>query len=103
MPTISRDSVWALTWGLPSLGWVMHHSTEAALDEIEVLERNGRLAGYHYLPAVRADLLRRLGRHPESATAYRAALDLADNEAERDFLAARLAEAVDSGPGRLEG
>ncbi|MEV0153840.1 RNA polymerase sigma factor [Micromonospora sp. NPDC050686] len=72
----------------------------AALDEIEILEQGGRLAGYHYLPAVRADLLRRLGRHHESAAAYRAALDLADNEAERRFLVARLAEAVDSGSGR---
>jgi RNA polymerase sigma-70 factor, ECF subfamily len=72
----------------------------AALEEIEILERDGRLAGYHYLPAVRADLLRRLGRHREAATAYRVALDLADNEAEREFLAARLAEAVDSGSDR---
>ncbi len=81
----------------------MVRGPDAALDEIEILERDGRLAGYHYLPAVRADLLRRLGRHRESATAYRAALDLADNEAEREFLAtasARLAEAVDSGSDR---
>jgi RNA polymerase sigma-70 factor (ECF subfamily) len=72
----------------------------AALDEVKALEGDGRLAGYHYLPAVRADLLRRLGRRGEAADAYRAALDLADNEAERDFLAARLAEVVDSGTGR---
>jgi len=78
----------------------MVRGPDAALDEIEILERDGRLAGYHYLPAVRADLLRRLGRHRESATAYRAALDLTDNEAEREFLAARLAEAVDSGSDR---
>ena len=89
----------------------MVHGPDAALDEIEILERDGLLAGYHYLPAVRADLLRRLGRHRESATAYRAALDLADNEAERaflearernqqDLLAARLADAVDSGSDR---
>jgi RNA polymerase sigma-70 factor, ECF subfamily len=78
----------------------MVRGPDAALDEIELLERDGRLAGYHYLPAVRADLLRRLGRHREAATAYRAALDLADNEAERAFLAARLAEAVDPGSGR---
>jgi RNA polymerase sigma-70 factor (ECF subfamily) len=64
----------------------------AALDDIDVLEQDGRLAGYHYLPAVRADLLRRLGRLDEAATAYRAALELADNEAERAFLAGRLAE-----------
>ena len=53
--------------------------------------RDGRLAGYRYLPAARADLLRRLGRRAEAADAYRAALDLASNEAERDFLARRLA------------
>jgi RNA polymerase sigma-70 factor (ECF subfamily) len=78
----------------------MVRGPDAALDEIEVLERDDRLAGYRYLPAVRADLLRRLGRHREAADAYRAALDLADNEAERKFLAARLAEAVDPGSGR---
>ncbi len=66
----------------------------AALAEIEALERDGRLAGYHYLPAIRADLLRRLGRHGESAESYRAALELVTNDAEREFLAARLADAV---------
>ncbi len=77
----------------------MVRGPDAALDEIEVLERDGRLAEYHYLPAVKADLLRRLDRHREAAVAYRAALDLADNEAERAFLAVRLAEAVNSGSG----
>jgi RNA polymerase sigma factor (sigma-70 family) len=77
----------------------MVHGPGAALDELELLARDDRLAGYHYLPAIRADLLRRLGRHAEAATAYRAALDLTDNTAEREFLAARLAAAVDSGSG----
>jgi RNA polymerase sigma-70 factor (ECF subfamily) len=63
-----------------------------ALAEVEALERDGRLAAYHYLPAVRADLLRRLDRPAEAALAYRAALTLAGNEAEREFLARRLAE-----------
>jgi RNA polymerase sigma-70 factor, ECF subfamily len=76
----------------------MVHGPQAALDEIEALERDDRLAGYHYLPAIRADLLRRLGRHRAAATAYRAALDLVDNEAERGFLAARLTEATAAGP-----
>jgi RNA polymerase sigma-70 factor (ECF subfamily) len=67
----------------------MVRGPDAALDEVESLEHDDRLAGYHYLPAVKADLLRRLGRHRESASAYRAALDLADNEAERAFLEAR--------------
>jgi RNA polymerase sigma-70 factor (ECF subfamily) len=63
----------------------------AALGDLDALERDGRLAGYHYLPAARADLLRRLGRRAEAAAAYTAALALAGNEAERDFLAGRLA------------
>jgi RNA polymerase sigma-70 factor (ECF subfamily) len=67
----------------------------AGLDEIAVLERDGRLAGYRYLPAIKADLLRRLDRHAEAAAAYRAALELAENEAEREFLSARLAESAD--------
>jgi RNA polymerase sigma-70 factor (ECF subfamily) len=62
----------------------------AALEEVEALERDGRLAGYRYLPATRADLLRRLGRHEEAADAYRAALALTDNAAERAFLAEQL-------------
>jgi len=63
---------------------------EAALAEVQALERDGRLAGYRYLPATKADLLRRLGRDAEAADAYRAALDLTDNAAEHDFLTARL-------------
>jgi RNA polymerase sigma-70 factor, ECF subfamily len=39
--------------------------------------------------AVRADLLRRLGRTPEAAAAYEAASALAGNDAERAFLTAR--------------
>lgn len=62
---------------------------EAALDEIAALERDGRLASYRYLPATKADLLRRLGRHEEAGEAYRAALALTENEAERDFLSRR--------------
>jgi len=70
----------------------MVRGPEAALGEVELLEREGRLSGYRYLPATKADLLRRLGRHPEAARAYRAALELTDNEAERAFLSGRLAE-----------
>jgi len=62
----------------------------AALTAVEALARDDRLAGYQYLPAVRADLLRRLGRNAEAASAYRRALELTANEAERDFLTRRL-------------
>jgi RNA polymerase sigma-70 factor (ECF subfamily) len=63
---------------------------EAALAEIEALERDGRLAGYRYLPATKADLLHRLGRDAEAAESYQAALALSDNAAEQEFLTERL-------------
>ncbi|KKJ96039.1 RNA polymerase sigma factor [Micromonospora sp. HK10] len=64
----------------------------AALAEVDALATDPRLAGYPYLPAIRADLLRRLNRTEEAATAYRTALDLVDNETERAHLTARLNE-----------
>jgi RNA polymerase sigma-70 factor (ECF subfamily) len=54
------------------------------------LEQDGRLTGYPYLPAVKADLLSQLGLGAEAAAAYQQALDLTANEAERAFLADRL-------------
>lgn len=63
-----------------------------ALARLDELADDPRLAGYHYLPATRADLLRRLGRDREAAEAYRAALTMAANAAERRFLSERLAE-----------
>jgi RNA polymerase sigma-70 factor, ECF subfamily len=57
----------------------------AALALVDALD----LAGYHVWHAVRADLLRRLGRGPDAARAYRRAADLAGNDAERRFLRAR--------------
>ncbi len=44
------------------------------------------LAGYHLFHAIRADLLRRLGRHAEASLAYEAAIARADNAAERELL-----------------
>jgi RNA polymerase sigma-70 factor (ECF subfamily) len=64
----------------------------AALAEVEALEREGALSGYRYLPATKADLLRRLGRHEEAAEAYRAALALTENATEREFLGYRLGQ-----------
>jgi RNA polymerase sigma-70 factor (ECF subfamily) len=65
---------------------------EVGLAEIDRLAGDGRLAGYPYLPAARADLLRRLGRDAEAASAYEAAMALTTNAAEREFLARRRAE-----------
>jgi RNA polymerase sigma-70 factor (ECF subfamily) len=50
------------------------------------------LPRYHLLPAVRADLLRRLGRDAEAAAAYEEAAALAGTAAEREFLRRRRAE-----------
>jgi RNA polymerase sigma-70 factor, ECF subfamily len=66
---------------------------EVALPLVEALEQDGRLDDYRYLPATKADLLHRLGRHAEAADAYRAALRLTDNTAEQDFLAERASAA----------
>jgi RNA polymerase sigma-70 factor (ECF subfamily) len=67
------------------------------LRRLDELAEGGALAGYHLLPAARADLLRRLGRRDEAAAAYRAALDLAGNEADARFLRRRLAEVEQGG------
>jgi RNA polymerase sigma-70 factor (ECF subfamily) len=59
----------------------------AALDLVDALD----LGGYHLLHAVRADLLRRLGRGDEAAVEYDAAIARAGNAAEREFLRGRRA------------
>jgi RNA polymerase sigma-70 factor, ECF subfamily len=64
----------------------------AGLKLLDALEASGALAGYHLLPATRADLLRRLERPAEAAASYREALDLAAADAGRRYLARRLAE-----------
>jgi RNA polymerase sigma factor (sigma-70 family) len=63
-----------------------------ALAEVEKLERDGRLSGYQYLHAIKADLLSRLGRADEAAEAYRQASTLTANDAERAFLAEQIAD-----------
>ncbi|WP_405546749.1 RNA polymerase sigma factor [Streptomyces phaeochromogenes] len=70
----------------------MSESPEAGLSLVAELEKAGDLAGYHLLPATRADLLRRSGRMAEAAEAYEKALELVENDAERRFLEKRLAE-----------
>jgi RNA polymerase sigma-70 factor (ECF subfamily) len=70
----------------------MSDGAEAGLRLLDQLVQRHLLPGYHLLPAARADLLRRLGRNAEAAAAYREALALVGNEAERRFLARRLQE-----------
>jgi RNA polymerase sigma-70 factor, ECF subfamily len=71
----------------------MASGPEAGLELVSALEEGGQLAGYHLLPATRADFLRRLGRFGEASIAYAEALELAGTDAERRFLSRRLAEA----------
>jgi RNA polymerase sigma-70 factor (ECF subfamily) len=47
------------------------------------------LGTYHLFHAIRADLLRRLGRGVEAVTAYERAIELTENAAEREFLRRR--------------
>src|ERR1700682_3548906 len=63
-----------------------------ALDLIDALAARGGLEGYELMPAVRADLLRRLGRWEEARHAYRAATAATQLEPLRRLYARRLAE-----------
>ena len=92
--------------------WTMHRSPVIALNRaVAIAEVHGAatglqlvelldeaLDGYHLYHATRADLLRRLGRASEAASAYRAALARAENEAERRFISRRLAEVTAAAP-----
>ncbi len=68
----------------------MRDGPGAGLALLDDLADAPELRGYHLLPAARGELLTRLGRTEEAATAYRAALDLVGNEPERAQLTARL-------------
>jgi RNA polymerase sigma factor (sigma-70 family) len=63
---------------------------EKALAQVEVLDIDGHLANYHYLPVVKADLLRRLGRMDEARRESERAIHLTQNESEREYLVAQL-------------
>jgi RNA polymerase sigma-70 factor (ECF subfamily) len=70
----------------------MSEGWEKGLSLIDELGKSGELAGYYLYHAARADLLRRLGRNSEAATAYREAIHLSSNEVERAYLKRRLGE-----------
>jgi RNA polymerase sigma-70 factor, ECF subfamily len=70
----------------------MAEGPEAGLLLIDEIAAEGALEKYHLLHSARADLLRRVGRTGEAATAYRRALELATNDADRAFLNRRLTE-----------
>ncbi len=72
----------------------MADGPQSGLALVDALLESGELADYHLLPAVRADLLQRLGRRAEAAASYREALALAPTASERTHLERRLAEVV---------
>jgi RNA polymerase sigma-70 factor, ECF subfamily len=65
-----------------------HRGPEAGLEIVDRLD----IDDYHYLHATRGELLRRLGRTEEAREAYRRALALVHDDAERRLLERRLAE-----------
>lgn len=71
----------------------MVEGPQSALASLDGLSGELALRRYYLLPAVRADLLRRLGRTAEAAVCYRQALQFPCSEPERRFLLRRLQDA----------
>jgi RNA polymerase sigma-70 factor (ECF subfamily) len=65
---------------------------EEGLRRIDAVNAAGDLDRYYLLHAARADILRRMNRLDEAATAYTRALELAGNAVEQQFLRRRLKE-----------
>jgi len=70
----------------------MRDGAEAGLLIIDAIVSRGDLANYHLLHSTRGELLRRCGRIDEAESAFGRALELARQEPERRFLAAKLRE-----------
>ncbi len=79
----------------------MVHGPAHGLALVDQIADMHRLDDYRYLASARADLLRQLECRPEAAEAYREALSVTHNPAERRFLERRLASVVAAeSPGR---
>ncbi len=63
----------------------------AGLEAVDLLREEKALAAYHLLPAVRGDLLARLGRSAEARLEFERAASLTENQRERALLLARAA------------
>ena len=70
----------------------MAFGPEAGLDLVDTLVPEPSLKTYHLLPAVRADLLRKLGRFEEARAEFERAALLTQNARERELLRRRAAE-----------
>ena len=69
----------------------MAFGPEAGLELVDSLADEPAVRGYHLLPAVRGDVLVRLGRLAEAREEFERAADLCDNERERELLRSRAA------------
>ena len=70
----------------------MSDRLDRGLQMIDHLGKSGDLDSYQHYHSARADLLRRLGRNVEAAVAYSRALDLVQNDPEKEYLQRRLRE-----------
>lgn len=93
------DGLWA-RWPSPvvalnrlaAISMLADADLDRIIGEIESISDDPALGGYPYLPAVRADVLRRLGRRADAAGCYREAIQQCRNRTERAFLQRRLDE-----------
>jgi RNA polymerase sigma-70 factor (ECF subfamily) len=69
----------------------MAFGPQAGLDIVDSLTSDPALKSYHLLPAVRADLLKKLGRLSEAQSEFTRAASLAQNSRERTLLLTRAA------------
>ena len=69
----------------------MAFGPEAGSRAVDELLEEKALAAYHLLPAVRGDLLAKLGRHAEAKVEFTRAAGLTENQRERTLLLARAA------------
>ncbi|MEX0791222.1 MAG: RNA polymerase subunit sigma-24, partial [Actinomycetota bacterium] len=67
----------------------MAYGPEAGLLMVDALAAEPALNSYHFLPAVRGDLLQKLGRLEEAAAEYRRAAAMTRNTREKTLLTAR--------------
>ncbi|WP_260617375.1 site-specific integrase [Microbispora hainanensis] len=74
----------------------MAHGPRAGLTLVDTLTGEPALKGYHLLPAVRGDLLARLGRHDEARAEFERAASLTRNTAERAVLLRRAATCAEN-------
>jgi RNA polymerase sigma factor (sigma-70 family) len=77
----------------------MAYGPAAGLELANRLAAGGRLASYHLLPSVRADLLARLGRYAEARGEFERAAQLTHNARERALLEERAADCARERPG----